>query len=212
MTTKLAPLDPQGTVLGDEVYERLAAAILDGTLPAGERLRDQDLAAMLGVSRTPVREALQRLVRAGLVEVAPHRYTRVRERSPKRRADTHDFIVLFMGNVVRLSVERASDDEIAELLARADDIVDASRASDVDRLLLASGAFLDAATAATDNEAFKRVLAEAQVAIRHNLDGWHPFIECPIERTAAYEELREAIAARDGAAAEARIRAVHGFS
>ena len=61
MTTPFAPLEPTGAVLGDEVYALLGEAILDGRLSAGERLRDQELAERLGVSRTPVREALQRL-------------------------------------------------------------------------------------------------------------------------------------------------------
>ena len=73
MSLPLAPLVPRGTVLGDEVYARLGEAILDGSLAPGERLRDHDLAEWLGVSRTPVREALQRLERVGLVEVSPHR-------------------------------------------------------------------------------------------------------------------------------------------
>ena len=77
MTKPFGPLEPRGAVLGDEVYALLGEAILDGRLPAGERLRDQELAERLGVSRTPVREALQRLERTGLVEVAPNRYTRV---------------------------------------------------------------------------------------------------------------------------------------
>lgn len=43
---------------------------MDGTLEPGERLNDEDLIAWLGVSRTPIREALSQLARAGLVEMA----------------------------------------------------------------------------------------------------------------------------------------------
>jgi DNA-binding transcriptional MocR family regulator len=69
-----------GKILSDEVYKRIGAAILEGTLPAGVRLRDVDLAAaQLGISRTPVREAPQRLEHFGLVEIAVGRYTRVSE-------------------------------------------------------------------------------------------------------------------------------------
>src|SRR5918995_4693948 len=56
------------SLLRDDVYARLRDAIVDGTLLPGERLRDLDLAAWLGVSRTPVREALLRLGQAGLVQ------------------------------------------------------------------------------------------------------------------------------------------------
>jgi DNA-binding GntR family transcriptional regulator len=54
-------------LLRDDVYVRLRDAIVDGTLAPGEQLRDSELAVWLAVSRTPVREALLRLQRAGLV-------------------------------------------------------------------------------------------------------------------------------------------------
>ena len=104
MTTPFAPLEPRGAVLGDEVYALLGEAILDGRLAPGERLRDQELAERSGVSRTPVREALQRLERTGLVEVSPNRYTRVSAPSDKVQADTHEFFVYLMGNAVRIAL------------------------------------------------------------------------------------------------------------
>ena len=74
------------------MYARLGEAILDGSLAPGERLRDHELAERLGVSRTPVREALQRLERTGLVEVAPNRYTRVTTPNDKVQADVFEFV------------------------------------------------------------------------------------------------------------------------
>src|ERR1043165_1588084 len=64
-------------LLRDDVYRRVRDAIVDGTLAPGEQLRDQELAAWLGVSRTPVREALLRLQQAGLVAALPGRSTTV---------------------------------------------------------------------------------------------------------------------------------------
>ena len=65
------------TLAREEVYGRLRAWIIDGRLRPGELLRDQDIAATVGVSRTPVREALRRLEDEGLVETALNRWTRV---------------------------------------------------------------------------------------------------------------------------------------
>lgn len=62
-------------LLRDEVFARLRDAIVDGTLVPGEHLRDGEVAAWLGVSRTPVREALLELGRAGLVRSIPGRST-----------------------------------------------------------------------------------------------------------------------------------------
>ena len=61
----LEPL-PGGTALIDQVYERLVAAIADGTLAPGQRLRQDEVAALLGVSRQPVSHALQLVKRQGL--------------------------------------------------------------------------------------------------------------------------------------------------
>jgi hypothetical protein len=61
----------------DEVFERILRAIVAGDLPAGARLRDVELEAWLGVSRTPIRTALGRLDQIGLVEAVPQRWTRV---------------------------------------------------------------------------------------------------------------------------------------
>jgi DNA-binding GntR family transcriptional regulator len=68
----LQPLDSQ-PVLIDRAYERLLAAIADGTLPGGRRIRQEELAAMLGVSRQPISHALQLLKRQRLVEEAGKR-------------------------------------------------------------------------------------------------------------------------------------------
>lgn len=61
----------------DDVYDRLLEVILDGTLQPGERIVDSDIEAWLGASRTPVRDAIARLERKGLVEIVPQRYSRI---------------------------------------------------------------------------------------------------------------------------------------
>ncbi|WP_433952934.1 GntR family transcriptional regulator [Curtobacterium flaccumfaciens] len=64
-------------LLRDVVYEQMLESIENGTLESGERLNDEELTSWLGVSRTPVREAIARLESEGLVEMAANRYTRV---------------------------------------------------------------------------------------------------------------------------------------
>lgn len=68
----------QRPILRESVYERLRDWIIEGVLQPGEALRDQSLALALGVSRTPVREALRRLEDEGLVQTAKNRWTRVK--------------------------------------------------------------------------------------------------------------------------------------
>lgn len=65
------------TFIRDDVYQSLREWIVGGELEPGEKLRDKELAAQLGVSRTPVREALRKLENEGLVETSANRWTRV---------------------------------------------------------------------------------------------------------------------------------------
>ena len=211
MTAPFVPLEPRGAVLGDEVYERLGEAILDGRLAPGEHLRDRELAEWLGVSRTPVREALQRLERVGLVEVSPHRYTRVSRPNVKAEEDTFELVAYNMGIAVRMTTARCDDETLALALERLDDVIAASRADDYDLLAQVSHAFFAVVTRATGNVALLQFVREYSIAIRRNLARWRPFIECPLGRTAAYEEFREAFARRDGQRAEEILRSIHGF-
>ncbi|NER83002.1 MAG: GntR family transcriptional regulator [Leptolyngbya sp. SIO1D8] len=65
------------TFIRDDVYNSLREWIITGELEPGERLKDKVLATQLGISRTPVREALRKLEDEGLVETAANRWTRV---------------------------------------------------------------------------------------------------------------------------------------
>ena len=211
-TAPLMPVDPRGTVLGDEVYGAIGEAILEGRLAPGQHLRDHELAKWLGVSRTPVREALQRLERTGLVEVAPNRYTRVSIPDDKLTDDTHEFAVLFMGNIIRVAVVRCSDEVLAHALVQIDAVIAASLANDPAGIVDASADLFETMTYATRNRAFITLMNEAEIAIRRNLLGWHPLIECPVARTEGYvafrrSPLRPATATR----AERALRAVHGL-
>ncbi|WP_426322050.1 GntR family transcriptional regulator [Microbacterium sp. E-13] len=80
------------SLLRDDVFRRLRDAIVDGTFLPGEQLRDADLAEWLGVSRTPVREALLRLGSSGLVVAKPGRSTSVSTIDPKAVRDARDVV------------------------------------------------------------------------------------------------------------------------
>ncbi len=71
----LSPVQPR--TLTDEATERLRAAIRSGVLAPGAKLVERNLAEKLGVSRIPIREAIQRLIEEGVVRKEPHRSTYV---------------------------------------------------------------------------------------------------------------------------------------
>lgn len=79
------------SLLRDRAYRMLRDAIVTGELPPGAVIRDADLAERVGLSRTPVREALARLADDGLVETKPQSWTRV---TPLRMREVRDALVV----------------------------------------------------------------------------------------------------------------------
>lgn len=80
-------------------------AIENGTLEAGERLNDEELTSWLGVSRTPVREAIARLESEGLVEMAANRYTRVASLS----GTAHDQAAMLLAALHAWAIDHAGE-------------------------------------------------------------------------------------------------------
>jgi DNA-binding GntR family transcriptional regulator len=89
--------------LRDEVYHRILAQIQRGELAAGGRVRDAALASQLGVSRTPVREALLRLVREGVLDTALGRGFRVRPLDAAELRDVGAILGVLESLALRLS-------------------------------------------------------------------------------------------------------------
>jgi DNA-binding GntR family transcriptional regulator len=99
-------------LLRDDVYSRLRDAIVDGTLAPGEQLRDGELATWLGVSRTPVREALLRLAEAGLVVVHPGRSTTVSSLDMRDVREARDVVAAMHELAVRTAVGSLAEADI----------------------------------------------------------------------------------------------------
>jgi DNA-binding GntR family transcriptional regulator len=121
----------------DDAYEALREAILTGRHAAGGRLGEVELAAEVGVSRTPVREALRRLAAEGLVEVLPNRGARVSSWTAQDLEELYELRALLEGHGAGLAAPRATAEDVARLrsLAEAMDAVGRpGRRQDLDRL------------------------------------------------------------------------------
>jgi DNA-binding GntR family transcriptional regulator len=103
--------------LRDEVYRQVLDRIHRGDLPAGARLRDAELASQLGVSRTPVREALLRLAREGVLDSSMGRGFRVRSLDASELEEVGAILGALESLALRLSAEPPPDrlDRLAEL-------------------------------------------------------------------------------------------------
>ena len=103
------------SLLRDDVYKRLRDAIVDGTFSPGEQLKDGELAEWLGVSRTPIREALLRLATTGLVVAIPGRSTTVTAIDAGAVRDARDVIGAMHSLAVRQMAGQLTDTDIARM-------------------------------------------------------------------------------------------------
>jgi|GEM_PF-205525 len=104
----------QGT-LTDRAYLALRTSILSGHLPTHAQLREVDLAEVIPVSRTPIREALTRLVSQGLVTVGANRVLEVREVDLQGCLNTYEILAALEPLAVKLAAQNASREQITRL-------------------------------------------------------------------------------------------------
>lgn len=197
-------------LLRDTVQDKIRDAVMDGTLEPGERLNDDDLIAWLGVSRTPIREALAELARAGLIEMAPNRYTRVAAPTKDELLDAYRTLGVIYGGVVRLAVPRFSDAERERVLGVLDDVLarlDADQQAEVAR----EGADIYSMWAdACGNASLAQLCRSTTDGLAFRL--WVPELAELVPTDVVRPELvklRDAVAAGEPIAAELAMEAIH---
>ncbi len=209
------------TSLADEIALRLERAIVDGAYPPGSRLRQDELCARFGVSRTPVREALRKLQARNLVVVAPNRGATVRIPTRKELMDIYDVRAELEGYAAELAAAHMTDEVVRRL--------DGAQA-DLERLIGRIGDSRPAqpeagsplATALNQaNDDFHRVVMDAAgnerlQAIARDLGRMFPkdyvwramkdVAEMRALNVAEHRRIRDAVATGDAAAARSRMR------
>ncbi len=101
--------------LKDEIYDALHRQIIAGKYGPGDWLRQEDIATQMGVSMTPVREALNLLVASGLAERVPYRGVRVREMSAKDVADAYGLRLILEAIIAREAALHITPEQISRL-------------------------------------------------------------------------------------------------
>jgi DNA-binding GntR family transcriptional regulator len=159
------PIPPDAAVLSrsllrDNVYVRLRDAIVDGTFAPGEQLRDGELAQWLGVSRTPVREALLRLGQAGLVVTAPGRSTVVSKLDARAAGNAQAVVAAMHELAVATAVPLLTGADLAQMRQANSRFGAAIAAGDVDAALAADDEFHGVPVRAAGNAAVIAVLEQ----------------------------------------------------
>ncbi|WP_369878225.1 GntR family transcriptional regulator [Frigoribacterium sp. PhB107] len=156
-------------LLRDLTFETIRDAIVDGTLTPGERLFEDDLAAWLGVSKTPVKEALARLSAQDLVQIEANRFTRVATADDLDLLDTLELIGVLHGEAVR-SLPRTASEGAAQRADRALAVLDSGPTCL--GLVEASGAFLELARNPLVRRAAEPLDIRAAFLCRHLAVDW----------------------------------------
>jgi DNA-binding GntR family transcriptional regulator len=201
---------------GHEAYTVLQSAIADGRYPAGARLKEVELALELGMSRTPVREAIRQLERDGMVTIAPNRGAVVRGASPDDVEDTYALRAVlegFCASRAAVRMEPTAIAHLAEIEAALEQQI--REGNDITPRIQLNAAFHEAIVEGGGNSRIIEVLQRG-TAVPFAMK--QAFWESPHagESTIVYHrEILEAIQAQDAMRAEAAMRThiygVRGF-
>lgn len=195
-----------GTSARDRVYAALREAIVSAELEPGRRLSENELADRLGVSRTPVREALVRLRDDRLVAIVPQLGTFVTLIGPDAVADAHFVREALECNAIRIAAERATPADLLDLQANLAEQERAEEADDAEAFDRLDEALHRAICELSGREVAWRVSQRA----RGQLDRVRRLsLPAPGYRRQMIDEHREvlaAVAAHDAKGAERALR------
>jgi DNA-binding GntR family transcriptional regulator len=197
---------PLGKNASAGAADLIRQAILGGHVSPGQRLKEEELAQQLGISRTPVREALLVLQTEGLVEASPNRGATVRTYELPDLADMYELRALLEGNAARRAATRIDADSLQRLhesCARFQKLVGGS---DLNRLVAENALFHETILAAADSDRLAGMVRQViALPLVYKSYIWYS----PEQATASYHchrQLTNALERRDPSRAEAIMR------
>jgi DNA-binding GntR family transcriptional regulator len=194
-------LDERGPIVRTSLHEaivsRVRDMIIEGELAPGSRIHEGNLGRELGVSRTPLREALKFLASEGLIELSPGRGGVVRRFTPKDVQDSLLVIGTLEALAGRLACERASDAEIAAVRALHDRMIEMYRAGSRLPYFKLNQAIHSAILDLSGNEALTYVHGILQARLRRVRYIGHEGPEKWAGAVADHEEIIARLEARD---------------
>lgn len=193
-----APLIQRQT-LHEQVAGRIRDLIIEGHLKPGARINEAALVDSLGVSRTPLREALRTLAGEGLIDIRPARGSVVRRLTPEDVFSMLEVLAELEKLAGRLVCERASDAEIADLLAIHDEMMVYYAARDRLPYYKANQEIHARIARLSGNNMLSDVQANIQSRLKRIRFIGNRRPEAWANAVAEHEEMAEALRIRDGA-------------
>jgi DNA-binding GntR family transcriptional regulator len=199
----MTPLDPFPSLI-DQVYERILAGITDRTLPPGHRIRQNELAEQLGVSRQPVSHALHLLHRQGLVAESGRKGFEVTRLDPQRIRQLYEVRGALDALAARLAAQRAKAD--ASGRAQLEAALHAGRAIDqrtpLAELIALDVGFHRAIYRLADNPAIEEMIAPQWPHMRRSMATVLAELDYRTNAWAEHETIAAKIFAGDANAAD----------
>lgn len=187
--------------LREIVYEQLKIQILTGKIAPGTRMMEVELAEDLGVSRTPVREAIRKLEKEALVVIEPRRGAYVSDVSVKEMVDTLVVREDLEALAASLTAKRITKEELEGLEKKVTDYSEAIASGDMEQIIRADESFHHKIVALSGNKALIQLFSSVQeLSLRFRYLYYEDFTRyenMPVE----HKEILEAIKTGDGNAA-----------
>lgn len=152
--------------LRQAVYDALTELIISGSLKPGQHLVEAELAEHLGVSRQPVREALQRLQTSGWVDLRPAQGAFVHSPTPEEATELLSVRSVLETHSAELAAQHAKPKDVEQLWALQQAGVDALAEDDVERLVAANTALHAHITSVADNSVLTELIAQVGQKVR----------------------------------------------
>ena len=154
------------SLLREQAYLSIRDAIVNGTLAPGEKLRDPELEQWLGISRTPIREAIARLETAGLVHTLPGRSTVVSIIDHKAVLDAQAVAAAMHALAVRIAVPLMDKSDFAAMVRANKEFAAAISAGDAEAAIQADDLFHSVSVGASQNQAIPVALEQVTPVLR----------------------------------------------
>ena len=198
--SRFSTLDCSG--LTQRVYNAILAAIHQGRIHAGEKLVIEEIARELGVSRTPVREALGALAAEGLVELSAHKGARLKEITPDHLSDAYEIHALLEGYAAERAARNTRTVELlprlrANVEALAQAIEHSEGTDSVEHLMVLNDEFHAIIHEASGNRVVGELVAHLTNRPRAYGRSYWDSAEAQRQSLAAHTEILAAIAAHD---------------
>lgn len=152
--------------LRELVLDAIREAIINGTLKPRERLMEIQLAEELGVSRTPIREALRKLELEGFIVMVPRKGAYVADISFKDIADVFEIRAALEGLAAGLAAERITDEELEEMERMVAEKAEAIANHDMDKLVKVDTLFHEAIYKASRNQRLTSIISNLREQIQ----------------------------------------------